>query len=145
MTPRRLTATAFAVVALAGCGGIQKPSPGVSVYSGSDTIRLDAAVFCHEGAEKCAEDPVKVARLKVTPGDTIGISVDSAIAKRGWYLATATETESPKLTEHYYKFSVGREQFRESNAVNLQVVTLASEQTGQATGVWAFTLEQAEQ
>ena len=143
MTARRLTATLLTVVALAGCGDLEKPTPGVSVFSGSDTIRLEAASYCAEDGSSCEPKPVKLTRLSVAPGDTIGISVDSDIAERGWYLATRNQVISRRIEGHYYKFAVGAEQFSQSDALNLQVVTLPGEQAGSPSGVWAFTLEPA--
>ena len=144
MTARRAAATVLAVVALTGCGDIEKPAPEVSVFSGSSTIRLEAATYCFDDGPDCRTAPVEVARLAVTPGDTIGISVDSDIAERGWYLAAGNQVASRRIDGHYYKFAVGAEQFRQSDSLNLQVVTLPDNETGQATGVWAFTLEQAD-
>lgn len=106
---------AAAVVALAAC---EKPTPGVSAYSGSNSVRTQALCWAPEeegsvDAQACAQqvaESVKAGKdvptLDVTGDATLGISVDPVVADFGWNLTiNGTPINSQPITETYYRIT----------------------------------------
>lgn len=111
----------FGLVALAGAAmsltACEKPPPGVSVFSGTTSVRSEALCWAFESDQltpgECAQEilqgqsPPDAQNLTVTPGNTVGISVDPAIAESGWTISIGGQKliETP-LTTTYFRFTL---------------------------------------
>ena len=150
MTLRRVVllvaSCAAAMLVLTAC---QKPAPGVSVFSGTTTENRQALCWSFDGSalssEQCAQDVIQkalsgdtVASIPVTPGATIGISVDTAVAKAGWTPVIGTQRllQTP-TTSTYYRFSFPDLQEVPAEGLPLQIVAGTGETT---VGIWIFRL-----
>lgn len=149
MTRRLAAISAIAATAVLTLAGCTKPYPGVSVVSGTNTVREEALCWSFEesavSAETCAQDVLQQAvqgdrlpRLTVVPGDTIGISVDPVIAEAGWIpvLGQQELAQSP-LKTNYFRFTVPSTTELPADGARMGVFSLAGEQV---RGVWAFTI-----
>lgn len=159
MRPPRLLAagTAAASLLLAGCSGVDKPTPIVSVVSGGRTVHSDATSYCFEGQDPkkqpgsdggCSFAQSTPKLLEVRPGDQIGVDVSKEVADTAWVVvlraqsagadgAQPQEQASPVQDSHYFAFSP---QFTDG-PLELQVRSLASTApNAQVTGVWRFVL-----
>jgi hypothetical protein len=148
--PHRALATglvALSPLLLAGC---EKPNPGVTVWSGTSSEHVAALCWQHEegaplGARDCARDVLDrassgegITRLEVSPGDTVGISVDTVVAENGWSVQIAGNTLAAGLTETYYRFPFPANVAPEGPGYTLQVLAAAGD-TG-TRGYWFFQL-----
>lgn len=134
-----------AALSLAGC---EKPAPGVSVVSGTTSQHREAICWAGDGAlspETCGEDIIQnamngqgAASIPVIPGDTIGISVDTAVADAGWFPAIGSQrlTEQPLHTT-YYRFTYPDLKAVPAEGISLQVI--AGDNTT-SKGLWVFHL-----
>lgn len=109
------TAAAAAVVVLAGC---EKPTPGISAFSGTESVRTQALCWSPEAtgsvdAKACAQQVANtvasggdVPTLRVTGDATLGISVDPVVADNGWNLSiNGTPINADPITETYYRIT----------------------------------------
>jgi hypothetical protein len=146
MTRARAAALAgaltLAVVGLAGC---EKPTPGVTVWSGTSSERVQAQCWAFSSggtvdATTCLQGAAHVPSLAVGPQQTVGISVDPVVAAGGWYPTIGTQrlTASP-VTSTYYRFALGESDLQQS--LDLRVLALSGGQ--QVRGVWQVTLKRA--
>jgi hypothetical protein len=138
---------ALSPLVLAGC---EKPYPGVTVWSGTSSEH--AAALCWQfqegaslGPRDCAEDVLAqagsgegITRLEVSPGATVGISVDPVVADSGWSVQIAGQTLAAGLTDTYYRFTFPEQVAAEGPGYTLQVIAAASD-TG-SRGYWFFQL-----
>jgi hypothetical protein len=149
MRRSRVLALAMTVVSsalvLTGCS---KPNPGVSVWAGTKSIHLQAQCWSPtEGkaldinacstvldvANKAKEIPT----LKVTPGATVGISVDVKVAKNGWVAKLGSTTLTPtKVTTTYWR--VTYPQLAGLPAKNQLVILASGPSSSTYRGVWVF-------
>lgn len=145
----RASAIALVAVAAFALSSCEKPSPGVSVVSGTTSAYREAVCWSFDGAplspDTCSADAVSealaggtVARIPVVPGDTIGISVDPKVADVGWYPVVGSQrlTQAPVFTT-YYRFTYPDLQPVPPTGVVLQVVAGQGEST---QGIWIFQL-----
>ena len=137
---------ATALVALTGC---QKPTPIVTMVSGTSSVHRDATVFCFEGQSaqqqncRTAEDTGPTV-LKVKPGATVGIDVAKDLAENGWVVVLPGNDQDPsndqasgKQDKHYFSFTP---QF-ESGPLPIEVRMLDDGRTDAPTiGNWQFVL-----
>lgn len=136
-------------MALAGC---EKPAPGVSVFAGTTTEFREAVCWAFESDAlepgDCAQDLIVeassgdgVARIPVVPGETIGISVDPAVADAGWSPVIGQQrlTTTP-LNTTYFRFTYPDLQEVPAEGVLLQVVAGRGESS---KGIWVFRLDKA--
>ena len=105
---------ALSPLVLAGC---EKPNPGVTVWSGTSSEHVPALCWQHDedaslGPRDCAQDVLEragtgegITRLDVSPGATVGISVDPVVADSGWSVQIAGQTVAAGLTDTYYRFT----------------------------------------
>lgn len=149
MTMRRmsmLVAAGAAVFALTAC---EKPSPGVTVFSGSTSAHSQALCWSFSGesldSTACAQDVVEnalrgggVGTIPVVPGETIGISVDPSVARAGWTPVVGSQRllQTPS-TSTYYRFSFPDLQEVPADGLPLQIVAGSGEST---QGIWIFRL-----
>lgn len=137
---------AVAPLALAGC---EKPAPGVTAWSGTNSEHSEALCWQFEEGQaltprECAQDVLDkagqgegIARLPVTAGETVGISVDPVVAESGWSVQIGGETLAAGLTDTYYRFSWPA-LANNPAGYTLQVIASAG-QTGNR-GYWFFQL-----
>lgn len=129
---------------LAGC---EKPAPGISVFSGSDSVRASALCWSFDGqpltADQCARDIISgtdlgdAPQLSVTAGNVVGISVDKAVAEEGWVPAISGQRLLNEPTkETYFRFTFPSGQLP-ANGLGLQVI---AGQDGDLHGVWTVRL-----
>ena len=129
----------------------EKPTPGVSVWSGTKSEHREAVCWTEQDAitpEDCAQDIIDsalaskdVATIEILPDQTVGISVDPDLAEFGWYVAIGGQrfNDAP-LTETYYRFTFPKVSIPEGG-YDLQVIAQGK---GNATrGIWVFKLVNA--
>lgn len=146
MRQRLAMASVMAVsgLLLAGC---EQPAPGITAFSGTDTVRTEALCWAFDAdslaPEDCARDIIVgtelggAPELPVSPGNVIGISVDKKVAEDGWVPSIGGQRlVSTPLTETYYRFTFPQTELP-PDGLGLQV--LSGPQT-QLRGVWAVRL-----
>lgn len=136
-------------VLLTGC---EKPFPGATVWSGTNSEHASALCWSFDAAqpidetqcasavqEKAAEDG-ELPRLSVTGGQTVGISVDPVLADNGWIPVINNErlSEQP-ITSTYWRFTFPEFQELPAEGVELQILAVG-ENADQLRGIWAYTL-----
>lgn len=137
------------VIALTGglLAGCEKPTPGVSVFSGTQSVRTSALCWSFDDgpltAGQCARDIIsgenlgQAPELSVTAGNVVGISVDPAVAEAGWVPAVAGQRLlNEPINETYYRFTFPSGQLPPSG-LGLQII---AGQDGDLHGVWAVRL-----
>lgn len=129
---------------LAGC---EQPPPSITAFSGTNSERAAALCWAFDGdsldSSDCAQEIIAgselgdAPRLPVQAGNTVGISVDHAIADEGWVPAIAGQrlVNSP-ITETYFRFTFPPGQLP-ADGVGLQVLAGSN---AQLRGVWAIRL-----
>lgn len=147
MTTRRrasLAAAILSVVALTGCGGLDKPTPGVTLFADGTDVRTAAASYCFEGQsaaqENCRRDGAEIPRVELTPGDQVSIDVDIEILERGWFLAIDGRRSQVLEGEHYFAFNPGPEEFGEDGALRLEIRSVDRDDPEASSGIWLFDL-----
>ncbi|MGB8019828.1 MAG: hypothetical protein WCF04_01210 [Candidatus Nanopelagicales bacterium] len=142
-----LVAIALAPLVLSGC---EKPNPGATVWSGTQSEHVEALCWQRDegkalGPLDCAQDVLAqassgegIARLEVSPGDTVGVSVDTKVADSGWALTIAGQTLVSGLHETYYRFTFPEQVVTDGTGYTMQVIASA-EPTG-TRGYWFFQL-----
>lgn len=142
-----ITLVALSPLALAGC---EKPNPGITVWSGTRSEHTQALCWQPEegqalGPRDCAQDVLDAAgkgegipRLEVSPGDTVGVSVDPVVAESGWSISIAGQTLASGLTDTYYRFTFPEQVATGGPGYTMQVVA-AAQPTG-SRGYWFYQL-----
>ncbi|MFL6181166.1 MAG: hypothetical protein ACJ73J_02560, partial [Actinomycetes bacterium] len=81
----------------------------------------------------------KVAIIPTAPGDTVGISVDSAVAENGWQVTiNGRQLSRDPLTDKYFKFTMPPQPLRRGDA-QLVIQALTDDGSG-VRGSWIFGL-----
>ena len=144
-----LSLTVSALLLLSGC---TKPLPNATVFSGSNSQNRQATCWAFEteelGTGDCAQDLIAqaatgdaVSVVSVFPGDTVGISVDPAVAETGWFVVLGDKRlNANPITSLYYRFTFP--ETREIPAEGELLQIYASTGVG-ARGIWIFKLDQA--
>ena len=149
---KRILTVAVAVAAAAGLPACEKPNPGVTVWSGTNSQH--AAALCWSSnptvtvsAQGCAADVVqkataggKVPTVKVIPGSTVGISVDPVVADNGWFPAIQGQrlSQTP-IKSTYFRFTFPQAQIP-ADGYTLEIIGRGSQATD-TRGIWVFKLE----
>lgn len=134
-----------AALALAGC---EKPTPGVSVWSGTKSVNSEAACWNEDPARVGAKDCLKdlqnlatsgatLANLPIRANGTLGISVDPELAADGWSASIAGQqlTTTP-VTETYFRISLPSQLPQQE----FLLTVAANAPKGGNRGVWLFKL-----
>jgi hypothetical protein len=149
-SPRRSLAIALVALSPLVLAGCEKPYPGVTVWSGTSSEHVAALCWQPEElggltAKECANDVLEtagsgqgIAALEVSPGETVGVSVDPVVAEGGWSLQIAGETLATGLTDTYYRFTFPERVATEGPGYTLQVIAAA--RPNGARGYWFFQL-----
>ncbi|HVM27166.1 MAG TPA: hypothetical protein VM433_05755 [Mycobacteriales bacterium] len=141
----RTSVAAAAVLALTGC---ERPTPIVTVVSGTTSEWREADVYCFEGqsGDDCSSHEVSTPRIPVTPGQRVGVDVDKAVVERGWYVTLEAPGSQGEPSEseiqvdaHYFSFpapNVGPEGLR----LTVRAIDPEDVRGGGTTGEWTFDL-----
>lgn len=149
----------LAMLVLTGC---EKPNPGITIFSGTESARAEAICWTADGTPAvgsagCSQDELiaavqngELTTLPITPGATMGISVDSEVADAGWYASIIVDGQAQRLmnsviTDHYWRFTFpdsARGSFPAGGYV-LQV-SAAGATSGSERGLWFFALTDAD-
>jgi len=158
MRARRLATALSAVAVVAGMTACEKPTPLVSVVSGTSSVDAQAGTYCFEGqdinkppgtAGACrVAAGAQPAKLEVRRGKSVGIDVSKMIADKGWRVVlkgsgtpdpatgTRADEQTDVLDEHYFTFTPNV-----SSNLQVEVYSLESDaQDAKVTGVWQFEL-----
>lgn len=142
-----LAGVGLSALLLAGC---EKPPPGVTVWSGTNSEHVAALCWqfeenkaltdreCAQSVISNAADGQGIPAIEVLPGNTVGVSVDKSVAAGGWSVQVAGQTLATGLTETYYRFTMPEVVGQDSTGYVLTVTALAKP-TG-ARGYWFFKL-----
>ena len=145
MHARRLATAALGASLLLGLTGCEKPTPGVTVSSGTHSVHVESATYCRDGQsaaqQNCVEHLGRVGIIKVKTGNEVSIDVDNAIAKHGWILVDAdANARSEVQDEHHFSYTPD---FRSGPIVHLEIRSLDKvSNDAQTTGIWKFQLVQ---
>lgn len=143
---RRALITALAAVALVGC---TKPFPGISVVAGTTSAHRAALCWtfdkpalepgmCTQEVISEAMNGATVTRIPISPGQTIGISVDPIVADAGWtpIIGNQPLSQSP-LNTLYFRFAYPELQPVPESGLDLQIIAGSGEAV---KGLWSFKL-----
>jgi hypothetical protein len=144
-------------VALTGC---EKPAPSVTVFSGttsahreaicwsfeptSPVTRDDCSIYSPGGAPTETAESLKdqVAVIPTRAGETVGISVDTAVAETGWQVSlNRRPLSSEPITEAYFRFTMPPARLQQRDAE--LIVQAFTDESDAVRGVWVFGLTQA--
>ena len=144
---RPLVPTLVAGVLLLTLSGCERPTPGVTIVSGTETARADATTFCFGGPEKdCVQDgsTENVGVLRVQEGEQIGVDVDRDLADSGWYLVDVDlKSRSAVQDRHYFAYTPSFQDRPQAGIINLEVrSTERVAEDARTTGLWRFQLVQ---
>lgn len=157
-----LKTAALAVLALLVLTACERPAPSVTLFSGDVSARAEAVCWTFDGSPvigsaDCTQDDLvasvqsgALATLPVTPGSTLGISVDSEVADAGWFPAIIVDGQPQQLvnsviTDRYWRFTFPdglRGQFPAGGYI-LQI-TAAGATSGSERGLWFISLTDAD-
>ena len=142
--PLVIVGSAALVLGLTAC---EKPNPGATVFSGTSSAYQQALCWAPEGQyldeKSCASDVLDAGGSKqsisVTPGQTIGISVDPVVAEKGWFPAIGGQriTAAP-VTQTYFRFTPTAEQLATAQT---PLWIVAGDDKG-TSGIWVYQLTQ---
>ncbi|HVQ18998.1 MAG TPA: hypothetical protein VMT27_08175 [Actinomycetes bacterium] len=147
----------MSLAALGPLSGCDKPTPNVTVFSGTTSEHRDAICWSPDADQAIEQSDCsielqstedfnqrlldKVAIVPTTPGETVGISVDPVIADNGWQVSINGRplTRQP-VTENYFRFTMPPQPLRNGDA---QLVVQALTSDGKAVrGSWIFGLSE---
>ncbi len=151
--PRRLVAVLGTAAALVGLAGCERPTPLVTLFSGTTSLYDHAWVYCFEGQDPAAEPGTPGACrfdtqdrtqkvLEVEPGDEVLVDVDRDLVHTGWFVALRPrEGDAQRLatqTEHVTRFVPD---FNRSATYVLEIRKLENPRDdARPTGLWQFAL-----
>jgi hypothetical protein len=131
-----VVAALLCLLLLAGC---TKPTPAVTIQSGSTTLRSHAVTFQRDGKDVGTRQGPKA--LTVRPGDVINVSVDRATARAGWVVVLAGQKISPVMANDKHHYSFPAPGFSGGSEAPLAVFQQPPN-GGPAAGAWIFTLRE---
>ncbi len=152
--PRRLPARrtfALAALALLTVTGCEKPAPSVTMVSGKKSVHAEASNYCGGRILTAVTDCVKRSRptvLETRQGDQVGIDVDRALTKRGWFvLDLDSNTRYSYQDEHYLAFAADFTNRPIPGVINLEVreverLPSSDKDLPPVIGIWRFQLVQ---
>ncbi|HUR52058.1 MAG TPA: hypothetical protein VMZ11_08035 [Mycobacteriales bacterium] len=140
MPARFVLAGALSLLALTGC---ERPTPGVTLASGTQVVHMEATTFCRDGqsAEQrnCVEHLSRVGLVRVKQGDSVSVDVDSSLAEHGWILVDAdAKARSAVQDDHHFSYTPD---FQAGPVMHLEIRSLDhAADDARTTGVWKFQL-----
>ncbi len=145
MPARPLASVAAGVVLLLGLTGCEKPTPGVTLSSGTNSVHAESTTYCRDGQsaeeQNCVEHLDRVTQIRVKQGNRVGVDVDRSVAENGWILVLpAANQRSEVQDEHYFSYTPD---FGTSPFIDLEVRSLDRvANDARTTGIWKFRLVQ---
>lgn len=145
MPARHLASVAVGAVLLLGLTGCEKPTPGVTLSSGTRSAHAESTTFCRDGqsAEKrnCVEHLGRVTTIRVTQGNQVAFDVDRSIAEHGWILVLPTTKQRSEVQDkHHFAYTPD---FSGGPIIDLEVRSLDHvANDAKTTGIWKFRLVQ---
>lgn len=150
---RRSVAVLGACAALLTLTGCERPTPLVSVYSGTTTLNDKALSYCFPGQDPAKEPGTPGACrfdaegrtpevLEVKPGDQVVIDVDKHLAESGWTAVLRAPGGQPgRLAVQNEHVAFFEPDFSRAPQLTLEVLKLdAPRDDARAVGVWRFVL-----
>lgn len=151
-------AAAVAAIVLSTVTACEKPLPAVTVFSAGNSVHAEAICWSEDatpviGSAGCTQDDLVAAvsgdaltTIAITPGKTLGFSVDGELAEAGWYPSIIVDGQAQQLAsgpifKRYWSMTFPestRGQFPAGGYV-LQISALGST-SGSERGVWFFGL-----
>ncbi len=147
---RGLTAGAL-LLALTGC---ERPTPGVTLVSGGDSVHAQAVQFCRGAGfltakkDECPGTQDGVTVLRADQDGLVGVDVDKALTKTGWFLFDLDAQRSYGFQDgHYLSFVADYSNRPTTGLINLEVRQVDHKPTNandlpKVVGLWAFQLVQ---
>ena len=143
MPARPLVTATAGLLLLVGLTGCEKPTPGVTLSSGTHSVHIESTTYCRAGqsAERqdCVEHFDRVAELRVRPGNQVAVDVDRTLAEHGWILVLPKANQRSEVQdEHHFSYTPD---FSGTPFVDLEVRSLDhAANNAQVTGIWKFRL-----
>jgi hypothetical protein len=143
MPARPLVVAASGALLLMSLTGCQKPTPGVTLSTGTHSVHVESTTFCRDGqsaaSRNCVEHLTRTTIVRVKQGDAVGIDVDRTLAEHGWILVDAdANARSDVQDEHHFSYTPD---FRAGPVIHLEVRSLDRvADDARTTGVWKFQL-----
>jgi len=145
MRARPLASVAAGACLLIGLTGCEKPTPGVTVSSGSHSVHVESTTYCRDGqslaAHDCVDHSDRFGLIRVKTGDAVAVDVDKTLADHGWRLVLPdVQQATPAQDDHHFAF---RPDFSQGPILHLEIRSLDSvADNATVTGVWKFQLVQ---
>ncbi|MFI1965781.1 hypothetical protein ACH429_17005 [Streptomyces pathocidini] len=146
-------AVALGLVALSAC---EKPSPKATVTVGSNSVSAEAT--CYDKGEKLSQKALTDCigsksghKLTVHDGQRVRIGVDPEVAESGWAMVVNGQgTMSEASRDTYRSFDFDEVFAPQQSATGTsgvprtaQIAIIEVDKSGQAKGVWQYTLDRA--
>lgn len=146
---KALAVAAVALIALTAC---EKPKPAITVFSGTNSVHMEALCWGAEPATGCDANSITStgSALTVKQGSTVGISVDSDVADAGWVPQLVINGQAQTLTTSALHRRYWKMEYPETagtslmgKPLTLRVIAITAD--GQsARGVWSVALSASE-
>lgn len=140
-----IAALGLAALALTGC---TKPSPTVSVVSGTHSVNEEALCWdfnvdesgldCQNLATNLQDAMPSALAVPSMIGNTVGISVDPVVAEEGWtaFFNGQPLSQTP-ITETYYRFTIPAGTTLDAEGTPLAVASISD---NKMRGLWLFKI-----
>lgn len=149
LRPLAMALVVASPLVLAGC---EKPNPGVTVWSGTNSEHEQALCWQPDeravlGPRDCAQDVLEKAgagegipRIELAPGDVVGISVDPVVADSGWNVQISGQAIASGLTDTYFRFTFPEGPNVDTTGTGYTLQVIATAQPTGSRGYWFFQL-----
>ena len=145
MPARPLASVVAGALLLIGLTGCEKPTPGVTLSSGTRSVHTESTTYCRDGQsaeqQNCVEHLARIAQITVKPGNQLAVDVDKSIAEHGWILVLPTANQRSDVQDvHHFAYTPD---FGGAPFLDLEVRSLDHvADDASTTGVWKFRLVQ---
>ncbi|WP_163553368.1 hypothetical protein [Candidatus Frankia alpina] len=132
----RLAAITTAIAAVGfGVASCDRPTPLVTMESGGDFVKTNAAQYLRDGA--LIERSVSAPQLDARPGSSLNIDVPTSVADRGYFLSVNNQRITETITDTHYRYLLPNVQ----GTVNLVVFAAPTgTKSTTASGSWPFVV-----
>ena len=145
MPARPMVAAATGALLLAGLTACQKPTPGVTVSSGSRSVHVESTTYCRDGQsaeqQNCVEHLDRSALIRVKAGNEVSFDVDKSIAEHGWVIVLPELKQKSEVQDsHHLSLPLS---FSAGPILDVEVQSLERVAAdARVTGVWRIRLVQ---
>ncbi len=155
MHARRLTPAVTGLALLLTLSACERPTPGVTLVTGTRSVHSEALQFCRGGAaltakkDECPGTQDRVTVLRAEQDGLVGVDVDKKLTKTGWFLYDLDAQRSYGFQDsHYLSFVADYSNRPTTGVINLEVRQVDHKPTGandlpKVVGLWAFQLVQS--